>query len=648
MRIKRLSLHVICLFGLLITTSCAQFSATQVSPLQQAWQEVRSFSGSVIDNEDALKQKIASLKHLSQLRELAQREADCASHANPAQCIKEGLRERIFVTGSRISDSDLITNNQEAGIDEGGIVKKLGNYLLVLRNGTLYSIALREGGRDSLQVVDMLLAAEDDSGRGVWYDEILALDGRIVLLGYGGGTQLIGFSIDDSGRLHRRWHYTLNGNDYFSDNNYGMRLLGDRLIFQQTLSIDSSADIAWPEWRRGNEPLQLARPLLENYQILFPGLMSDTPDLHLLLSCSLPLLEQGDFACDAAGVLSDSSSELYVTESTAYLALSGWNDELYLEPDFVSWGFSSRLNDSQLQTHRQTWLARFDLINFGTPELARVQGELRSQFWLKELDGDLHVLSNTGYGEDANVLLHRVGRQDFTHTGQSLIAPRTTMPGEVHGPARLTSKAAYVVQAANNDDVMSVTSSVSMSILDLHQDGITQLELEFEPDRLETIQEHLLVTGHTNNQLKFVLLQDQAKPYLLDQLALYGFQQSEHRSHAFNFGQPATGRTVFGLPVITQAAANNDTSDYIDRVSDLLLIDMSENRLQMLGLVDMASHAKPEPKCELSCFDWYGNARLFFVGERIFALSADQLVELRLVSNAVQKVAQIRLTAPIN
>lgn len=75
---------------------------------------------------------------------------------------------------------------------------------------------------------------------------------------------------------------------------------------------------------------------------------------------------------------------------------------------------------------------------------------------------------------------------------------------------------------------------------------------------------------------------------------------------------------------------------------------MSENRLQMLGLVDMASHAKPEPECELSCFDWYGNARLFFVGERIFALSADQLVELRVGSNAVQKVAQIRLTAPIN
>ena len=643
MRIKSLSRYIVWLLVLFITTSCAKFSATQISPLQQAWQEVHSFSGSVIENEDVLIQKIASLKHLAQLRELAQREADCASHANPEQCIEEGLLERITVTGSRISASDLITNNQEAGIDEGGIVKKLGNYVLVLRSGTLYSIALREDDRDSLQVVDIITAAEDDSGRDVWYDEILALDGRIVLLGYGGGTQLIGFQIDDDGKLQRRWHYTLNSDDYFSNGNYGMRLLGDRLVFKQTLSIDTSTNIAWPAWRRGNEPKQLARPLLESYQILFPGLMSGSPDLHLLLNCSLPLLDQGDFACNAAGVLSDSSSEIYVTESTAYLALSGWDDELYLEPDFESWGFNSRLSYNQLQAYRQTWLARFDLTHSGAPELARIQGELHSQFWLKELDGDLHVLSSTGFGEDANVLLHRVGRHDFTHTGHSIIAPRSTVPGQVHGPARLTSKAAYVVQAANNNDDMSDTSAVSLSILDLHQEGITQRELEFQPDRLETVQDHLLVSGYHNNQLKFALLQDQAKPYLLDQLSLSGFQQSEHRSHAFNFGQPVTGRTVFGLPVITQTTANNDTSDYTEQVSDLLLIDMSKSGLQMLGLVDMASHAKPEAECELSCYDWYGNARLFFVGERIFALSADQLVELRLEGNTLQTVARIRL-----
>src|SRR5690606_13555328 len=34
--------------------------------------------------------------------------------------------ESITVTGSRVTDADLITNNQEAGVDEGGIVKKMG------------------------------------------------------------------------------------------------------------------------------------------------------------------------------------------------------------------------------------------------------------------------------------------------------------------------------------------------------------------------------------------------------------------------------------------------------------------------------------------------------------------------------------------
>lgn len=71
---------------------------------------------------------------------------------------------------------------------------------------------------------------------------------------------------------------------------------------------------------------------------------------------------------------------------------------------------------------------------------------------------------------------------------------------------------------------------------------------------------------------------------------------------------------------------------------------MSAQRPRQLGVVDMASHSQPEPDCQLSCYDWYGNARVFFVGERIFALSADQLVELRLLGERLQEVERIRLS----
>lgn len=642
MHVARCAVFTSTLLALLLSGGCAHRPATPASPLQQAWQDVRSAGGTLIDSDAALQHRLAALDRFAVARRQAQREAQCADHPNPALCMEQGLLDRIMVTGSRISSADVITNNQESGIDEGGIVKKTGDHLVVLRKGTLYSIALREAGRDSLMVVDRLLAAEDDSGRGVWYDEILALDGRIVLLGYGGGSQLIGFDLDAEGRLHRRWHYTLTSNDYFSGQNYGMRLHGDRLVFKQSLGLSLGKGMSWPTWRLGGEPAETARSLVAEHQILLPGLVSEHPDLHLVLSCPLPMLDAGRFECDARGVVSDGESELYVAESAAYLALSAWDDELYLDPQFNAWGWSPRLSPEQLQAHRQTWLVRFPLARSGPPDMARLRGELHSQFWLKELGGDLHAISSTGYDDDAALLLHRVRDRDFAQADEAIMTPRRSLPGHARGPVRLTERAAYVVRAT--DTAEQDQPGVSLAVLGLQSDSLTHLDLDFWPSRLEPALGHLVATGNDGrDELRFALLPDHAAPRILDQIGLAGYRESEYLSHAFNAGRPAAGRVVFGLPVVPSIADSSDGYDRTEQVSDMLLIDMSDSRLRYLGLVDMATQAQPELDCELSCVDWYGNARLFFVGDRIFALSADQLAELRLRGNALQEVARIRL-----
>ena len=60
--------------------------------------------------------------------------------------------ERIEVTGSRV-DSALssITNNQVNGVDEGDIVKVIGDYLLILRQGKIYSVRLSGYGASELE-----------------------------------------------------------------------------------------------------------------------------------------------------------------------------------------------------------------------------------------------------------------------------------------------------------------------------------------------------------------------------------------------------------------------------------------------------------------------------------------------------------------
>lgn len=81
----------------------------------------------------------------------------------------------IVVTGTAIADdaNPSITNTQEAGVDEGDIVKQIGQYLIVMQDGRLFSIDLLPDGELGLRYVDrqnVYTTTEEDT----WYDEMLA------------------------------------------------------------------------------------------------------------------------------------------------------------------------------------------------------------------------------------------------------------------------------------------------------------------------------------------------------------------------------------------------------------------------------------------------------------------------------------------
>ena len=98
-----------------------------------------------------------------------------------------------------------ITNIQEAGVDEGGIVKLHGDHLVVLRRGRLFTISI---GDNSLKPVASINAfGPDIDPSGTWYDEMLISDNNIVVIGYSyerGGTEIGLFKIDSDGGLKYR------------------------------------------------------------------------------------------------------------------------------------------------------------------------------------------------------------------------------------------------------------------------------------------------------------------------------------------------------------------------------------------------------------------------------------------------------------
>ena len=94
-----------------------------------------------------------------------------------------------------------ITNVQHAGVDEGGIVKLHGDHLVVLHRGRLVTVAM---GGDALSPISSVDAfAREMDPHGTWYDEMLASEDAIVVIGYSyqrGGTEIGLFHIDQGSR----------------------------------------------------------------------------------------------------------------------------------------------------------------------------------------------------------------------------------------------------------------------------------------------------------------------------------------------------------------------------------------------------------------------------------------------------------------
>ena len=51
--------------------------------------------------------------------------------------------------------------------------------------------------------------------------------------------------------------------------------------------------------------------------------------------------------------------------------------------------------------------------------------------------------------------------------------------------------------------------------------------------------------------------------------------------------------------------------------------------------------------CEVSCIDWYGNARPIFLGGKVYGLIATELVEAEVVEGRVAERRRVDLTGPL-
>ena len=262
----------------------------------------------------------------------AQRRAPAKSAANAPSASPSFSADGVAAEAAKDSkEDDSVTNNQHAGVDEGGIVKVHGDHLVILRRGRLFTVKIGDNALKPVDAVDAF--APGVNPQSDWYDEMLVSGNTVVVVGYSygrGGTEINLFDIGELGELDYRSTYHLRSNDYYSSRNYASRLIGSKLIFYTPMYLGYGggdpmerfpAVRKWHkgattnEFRRIIEPTNIyraERPVESNYGMA----------LHTVTVCDLA---SRDFSCTATATLGAPGRVFYVSPSSVYVWTTDWS-----------------------------------------------------------------------------------------------------------------------------------------------------------------------------------------------------------------------------------------------------------------------------------------------------------------------------------
>jgi hypothetical protein len=133
-------------------------------------------------------------------------------------------------------------------------------------------------------------------------------------------------------------------------------------------------------------------------------------------------------------------------------------------------------------------------------------------------------------------------------------------------------------------------------------------------------------------------------PRIVDTQVVPGVIESEGRSHAYNASVERDGSGIFGLP--TSDLEEVGSRYWRDVGVDVRFFAAGANlQLEAAGALEGAGPGgdTTQYSCEVSCYDWYGNARPIFFRGRVFALIGLELVEGAAGAGGVHEIARLPL-----
>ncbi len=538
--------------------------------------------------------------------------------------------------------AESITNVQTAGVDEGGIVKRAGDHLVILRRGRLFTVRV---GADALQSVAMLDAyAPGTNPQGAWYDELLIAGSTVVVIGYSyarGGTEVGLFELGANGALSYRATYHLRSFDYFSARNYASRLVGRKLIFYTPTVFQPwgppPAQL-WPgvrRWQADATPREFERilPATRVYRTDDEFDPTQPLALHTVTSCELG---DGAMHCESNAVLGPPGRVFYVSAGSVYVWTSAWRGRGYGVPQRPAPAPSSL-----------SALFRLPLDGSAPSALKTAGVPIDQLSFLEDGTGHLNVLvRETGAGEGMWSSEQGAGRFALLRVplGEFGDGRRAAQREHYRG---LPALAGWGVQNRFVGDwlLWSGAASGPMPVPDATASPLRQAPLAWAlryanaagpvplhtghaVERIEALGNDAVLVGNAGADLHFSAVRLGARDAsIVGQAQQRGVHQGETRTHGFFYRPTAANEGLLGLPVLGEPARRGAV--YAGAQGSASVVFLRQRGLAFTTLGDLRSQggATRDDACTASCVDWYGNARPIFLGERVFALLGYELVE---------------------
>jgi len=585
----------------------------------------------------------------------------------PPVAMESAVAGAISPAAQSTGEAASITNVQTQGVDEGGIVKMVGRFLVVLQDGRLFVVDTRPGGQQSLALANRTNVYRSPN-QDTWYDELLISGTRVLVTGYSyreRASEVTVFNIDiNTGGLTRETTNYISSNDYYDTDNYSTRLVNGNLVIYTPLNIahlNPNQQMQWPlvrRWLRDDQHRAVTtqgRRLFDARDIYRPIQETLMPMVHSVSVCPLGREGAGDeLDCRTTAFVGPAQREFFVSTSDIYL---------WVTPN--AWGEidegtcpTGETRDPNAYTVPAT-LFQVPLSG-ATPRAAHVRGQPTNQMAMDASASEFRALlgwntSRCNRGGEHALRYFRLPFSALSTTPRN--APTrsyTQVPSVPQGEYEVRFADTHVVYGGRTgygsyppDSSHGPQSARVTAVPTTRPTAYTTIEAPHSILRIERTGRNIVLTGYRDDSgLSLSQVNLAGQPRIASTHVLRGRYESENRSHAFNSFIGADGSGLMGLPTVSGVKQSgrwvwrSDSSDV-----SYLSVDAAG---QLRGLGELSARrgaVDPSYRCEVSCIDWYGNTRALYIGNRVFALSGTELIEGTVEGGRISERQRLNLSA---